>query len=105
MDDAQAREAFGGGLNPEIEEMMSALTPETLWCVKAWRLYRDGHLWFPGSAGEQPARYLDAMALLSSEVDRIAAERAKRRNLHAQARGPGGLKVHGGERMRRSRVV
>ncbi len=82
--------------------MLSELTPETLGFVRAWRLYRDGHLWFPGSASEQPARYLEAMSILSSEVDRRQAERAERRARHQSGRR--GLKVHGAEGMRRERI-
>lgn len=41
--------------------------------------YEKGRLWYPGTAGEQPARYLRSMEILDSEVSKVRAEREAER--------------------------
>ena len=102
VDDRRAREQFGGGVNPEIERMIGELTPETLWLVRLWRHYRSGFLLRAGGLADQPNRYLEAMEILSGEVDRKQAEAMRRKAARQQG---GGMKVHGAERMKRTRIV
>lgn len=42
--------------------------------------YREGRLWYPGSIGQQPARYYNAMRIISHEVSLIEQEEADRRS-------------------------
>ena len=48
--------------------------------VRAFPAWERGQLWYPGTIGQQPARYVRAMGVLDDEADRIReAERELRR--------------------------
>jgi hypothetical protein len=52
--------------------------------LRQWSQYHVGRLWYPGTVGEQPSRYLRSMEVLEDEVGRIQAEQRKREQTSPQ---------------------
>jgi len=48
--------------------------------------YKDGFLPFEGALADQDAKYVQAMRVISSEVNRIEAEKMKERERKAKAK-------------------
>lgn len=67
------------GERHELFDCPVNLLEERHWeLLRQWAQYHAGRLWYPGTAGEQPARYLRSMEVLEDEVGRIQAEQRQR---------------------------
>ena len=86
-------------MHPVLREEVEGFDADTLALVRSWAHYERGHLLIAGGIDDQPARWLEAMELLTAEVgrrDRIAWER--RRRVSAAGYGDSGrkpMKIHG----------
>jgi len=105
LDDAKARETFGGGLHPELEEEIDAFTDDVRFWIRTWTFYQKGHLLYSGGINDQPLRWLEAMELIAGVVGRVQQDRFEKEQRKLQRSGPPRLDAVGMSGMKRTRVV